>query len=289
MTHKLCWTTDIHLDHLTEFLPLKVGQPNVSRQRTLSKSQVEAFCTKIRAHKPDSVVITGDISTAEHIEQHLDHLGQCLDGIPVRFVLGNHDYYNGSITEVRKRIWKGFQSTQGVGWLNALGVVELTPDTALVGHDGWYDGVYSDWFKSKLMMNEYFLTTEFRFQPPALLHAKLRELANECAIHIRKHVREAAKKYKTVIFATHVPPFRENSRAPDFQLSDVDWLPNMSSGLAGEALLDVAREFPGVEFLCLSGHTHTPWKEQYQPNLHCWTGKAVYGKPESSIELIEVG
>jgi hypothetical protein len=137
-------------------------------------------------------------------------------------------------------------------------------------------------------MNEYFLTQEFKFQPPTLLHAKLRELATECGNHIKKYVDEAALTYKKVIFATHVPPFRENSRAPDFKLSDEDWLPNMSSGIAGMALEMVAENHPSVEFLCLSGHTHTPWRQRYASNLDCWTGSADYGFPEKSIEIIDV-
>jgi hypothetical protein len=138
------------------------------------------------------------------------------------------------------------------------------------------------------MMTEYYVTKEFVYQPPTLVYKKIRELAQECANHIKKYVAEAAQTHKKVIFATHVPPFRDNSRAPDFRLSDIDWLPNMSSGLAGNALLDVARSHPGVEFICLSGHTHTPWKQSYGPNLHCWTGSAKYGIPKLSVEMIEI-
>lgn len=288
MAHKLCWITDIHLDHLTEVLPQSIGTRNVPNRRILSRRRVEDFCEKIAAQSPSSVVITGDISTAPALEMHLLHLQECLPGIPIRFVLGNHDYYEGSIAEVRGRIGALFKDPKGLGWLNTMGVVSLTADTALVGHDGWYDGVYSNWFKSRLVMNEYHLTKEFKFQPPTLLHAKLRELAQECANHIKRHVDSAASQYKNVIFATHVPPFRENSRAPDFKLSDEDWLPNMSSGLAGEALKIVAEAHPGVDFLCLSGHTHTPWRQDYGPNLHCWTGKSDYSYPEKSIEVFEV-
>lgn len=288
MTHKLCWLTDIHLDHLSEVIPVVLGQPNVPNRRRLSREKVHKFCEAVASHKPDSVVITGDISTAPFIETHLGWLKESLPGIPIRFVLGNHDYYDGSIAEVRGRIGTLFKNPREVGWLNAMGVVPLTEETALVGHDGWYDGVYSNWFKSKLVMNEYYLTQEFRFQPPTLLHAKLRELAQECANHIKRHVDAAATKYKRVVFATHVPPFRENSRAPDYKLSDEGWLPNMSSGLAGAALESVALAHPSVDFLCLSGHTHTPWRQKYADNLDCWTGSADYGSPKKSIQIIEL-
>jgi 3',5'-cyclic AMP phosphodiesterase CpdA len=287
MTHRIAWLTDIHLDFLNEF----VHDPNggmTSTRKVISESQVKDFCEKVMAQKPDSVVITGDISLATMIEVHLMWLEKYLPDIPVYFVLGNHDYYHGSIAEVRSRIQKYDGTKTRTQWLNVTPIVKLTENTALVGHDGWYDGGYSDWFKSTLMMNEYLLTSDFRFQPPIVQHRRIQELAQECAVHIDQYVQAAAKTYKKVIFATHVPPFRENSRAPDRKLSDKNWLPNMSSKMAGDALRRAARAFPGTEFVCLSGHTHTSWEQKYEPNLLCLTGQADYGKPLVSLRIIEV-
>jgi len=288
MGHRVAWLTDIHLDHLTEFVDDSKANGN-SVRKEISKSQVEFFCQKVIAVNPDSVVITGDISTANGIELHLSWLERYLPGVPVYFVLGNHDYYNGSINGVRSAIAKYNGTKTRTGWLNVMKVVKLTERTALVGHDGWYDGGYSNWFKSNLCMNDYFLTNDFMFQPRTLQYQRILELATECGHHIDRYVHEAASKgFQHVLFATHVPPFRENSRAPDGSLSDEDWLPNMSSKIAGDALLKAAKAFPRVKFTCLSGHTHTAWEQTYRPNLTCITGNAKYGDPSSSLRLIEV-
>lgn len=288
MKHRIAWLTDIHLDWLTEFIH-EPGGVMTSTGRVLSEPQVASFCRKVMAEKPDSVVITGDISTTQGLEVHLMWLEKYLPGIPVYFVLGNHDYYNGSINAVRASIAKYDGTKTRTQWLNVTGVVKLTEKTALVGHDGWYDGGYSDWFKSKLIMTEYVLTSDFRFQPPTLQHRRMVELATQCGHHIDRHVQDAASKgFQHVVFATHVPPFRENSRAPDRSLSDKDWLPNMSSKIAGDALLRAAEAYPGVKFTCLSGHTHTSCSQDYRPNLTCLTGHAKYGEPISSLRIIEV-
>lgn len=287
MTHRLLWLTDVHFDHLTEWEHDPYGGLSSAR-KVLSETQVQRFCEKVMAQNPDSVVITGDISQAHMLEIHLMWLETYLPGIPIRFVLGNHDYYNGSIAKVRKKIAKYDGTKTRTGWLNQMGVVPLTEKTALVGHDGWYDGGYSDWFQSKLIMNEYILTEDFRGEMPTVVHKRIRELAYQSQVHIEKFVHEAAKTYPNVVFATHVPPFRENSRAPDRSLSNPDWLPNMSSKMAGDALLKAAEAFPEVQFTALSGHTHTGWKHTPRPNLVSLTGQADYGRPEVSLRVIEV-
>lgn len=283
---KLCWCTDIHLDHLVELVRLEDGRYDGTR--TFSVAKVIRFCDSINALNCDAVLITGDISEAPTVKAHLELLEELIPSIPIYFVLGNHDYYGGSFSELRESLngWSG--KTGRLKWLNKAGVVGLTEKTALIGHDGWYDGGYGDWFKSRLLMNDYFEIKELRFQPPVITYKIMQEMAGECAAHIREHLSAASKTYKNILFGTHVPAFRNNSRAPDRSLSDSSWLPNMSSKRAGDALLDVAKEFPGVQFTCLSGHTHTAWEENYLPNLKECTGSSDYGNPKLSIKIIEV-
>lgn len=285
MTHRLVWCTDIHLDHLWEAIFVD-GRTDGSRRP--SEVKVANFCQKIMDKNPDSVLITGDISIAPLLETHLGWLEKHIPGIPIFFVLGNHDFYDGSIVEVREHIKKFNGADNRLVWLNTQSVVSLTEKTALVGHDGWYDGGYSDWFKSRLVMTEYHVTREFRFKHPMVVFETLQELASQCANHIDLHLPVAAQTHKNVLFATHVPAFRSNSRAPDRRLSDSQWLPNMSPKKAGDALVKVAEAFPKVDFTCLSGHTHTAWEERYLPNLKEITGASRYGNPATSIRVIEV-
>lgn len=282
--HRLVWVTDIHLDHLVE----RVRFSTDGNTHRYSESKVAQFCKKVIAENPSSVLITGDISTAGMIETHLRWLEKYIPSVPIYFVLGNHDFYGGSIAQVRENL-KQFDGTNSrLVWLNTQSVVHLTDKTALVGHDGWYDGGYGDWFESRLVMTEYHIVDEFRFKSPLYVYRKLQELAGQCEEHIDRHVQDAAKKYEFVLFATHVPAFRNNSRAPDRSPSDKHWLPNMSSKKAGDALLRASNAFPGVKFICLSGHTHTAWDELYRENLLERTGGSKYGYPASSIRVIEV-
>lgn len=289
MKRKITWITDIHLDHLFE-----VGNdPKEGWVKVLSEERVQEFCKEVLATDPNFIVITGDISTAQFIELHLMWLEKYIPKIPIYFVLGNHDYYYGSISEVRVKMQKYNGVKTRLQWLPGTSFVQLTEKTALVGHDGWYDGGYSDWFRSKLGMPEYTLTSEFQFQSTTSRYQKLIELATECAVHIDQHVTAAARaQFEHVIFATHVPPFRENSRAPNGALSDPNWLPNMSSKIAGDALLRVAEAYRKVKFTCLCGHTHTRWTQTYgcHNNLVCMTGQSdhQHQHPELSIQTIEI-
>lgn len=283
---KLCWCTDIHLDHLTEYVVLENGQYDGTR--IFSYAKLKEFCDNVNNTKSDALLITGDISEAPMVKSHLEMLEERIPEIPIYFVLGNHDYYHGSIKELRESMknWSG--KTGRLKWLNQSGIVRLTDKTALVGHDGWYDGGYGDWHRSRLVMADYHIISEMRFQPPVILHKIMQELAKQCADHIIEHVGEAAKNYENVMFATHVPAFRNNSRAPDRSLSDSSWLPNMSSKQTGDALLATARSHPKTKFMCFSGHTHTGWEERYLPNLQEFTGWSNYGSPSLSIEVVEV-
>ncbi len=280
---RITWCTDIHLDLVFDL---------VGNERFISESKVQAFCAKVMATKPDCVVITGDISQASSLEIHLMWLEMYLPGIKVFFVLGNHDFYSGSILSVRAMVDKYDGTMTRTCWLNKMGVVKLTDKTALVGHDGWYDGGYANWFRSlpNLKIGDYDLIADFRFQPPLLMHKLMNDLSQQAADHIDEHVVAAAKAgFPHVLFATHVPPFRENSRSPDGSMSpEHSWLPVMASRRAGDALKLTAQDFPETKFLCLSGHTHTAWEQDYGPNLKCLTGKSVYGSPHLSIRVLEI-
>lgn len=282
MTHKLLWLTDIHLDFLTEWSA-------TAGVRMLSSLKVESFCHEVLVIKPDSIIITGDISQGNILELHLEMLKGFLPNIPIRFILGNHDYYATSIKRLRSRLAVNYTANNPhLNWLNVCGVTELTPSTALVGHDGWYDGGYADWFKSRLVMSDYSLIEELNGLPPTMLHERLQQLAFEGAQHAKQYLKLAAAKYKNVIFATHAPPFRENSRAPNGALSDADWLPVMSCKVIGDELRFIAANNPQTQFHCLSGHTHTAWEERYSSNLLCSTGAAKYGKPATSFRVLDI-
>jgi predicted MPP superfamily phosphohydrolase len=86
------WLTDIHLEFLTN-------------------KEAAAFVRYLALKGLDGLFVTGDISTANRIEGHLQ-LFEELYKAPVYFVLGNHDYYgfdpcssiHGSVLALRPNI-----------------------------------------------------------------------------------------------------------------------------------------------------------------------------------------
>ena len=78
---RIAWITDIHLDFL-------------------SPGGVEAFLGRLRAEEPEAVLVGGDIGTASTFPTFLTTMAEWLER-PIYFVLGNHDFYGGSIEEVR--------------------------------------------------------------------------------------------------------------------------------------------------------------------------------------------
>src|SRR5262249_59324868 len=81
---RLAWLTDIHLEFV-------------------SRPDVEALAREVRAEGPDSVLIGGDIATAAQLVAYLELLIE-LRRTPIYFVLGNHDYYGGSIAPGRAEV-----------------------------------------------------------------------------------------------------------------------------------------------------------------------------------------
>jgi predicted MPP superfamily phosphohydrolase len=80
---EIAWMTDIHLNFL-------------------KRSEVVAFCRNVAEMNPDAVLLGGDIGDARTIKTYLEIFQDVL-GCPIYFLLGNHDFYHGSIAEVREQ------------------------------------------------------------------------------------------------------------------------------------------------------------------------------------------
>ena len=73
MTYRLLWVTDLHLEFLSE-------EPDRKAQ----------FLEVLFNESADAVLITGDVSNADNLEEDLNCLAQL--NKPVYFILGNHDF-----------------------------------------------------------------------------------------------------------------------------------------------------------------------------------------------------
>ena len=260
---KLAWATDIHLDHASEGARRK-------------------FCQSVK-EQADALVVTGDIAESHTLGSALTALATLIER-PVYFVLGNHDYYRDSVASTRRQVGYAVSDTEGLVYLSQAGVVELTPSTAMVGHDGWADGRLGDLDHSEVILNDFLLIDDLRcwrdtntLDKPALRRA-LEALGDEAAGYLKSILTSATEKYPHVIVATHVPPFREATWYQGRPSAD-DYLPFFSCKAVGDVLLEAAQLHPRCQVLVLRGHTHGGGEIQVLENLRVVTGPAEYGKP----------
>lgn len=255
---KIAWATDVHLNF---------------------KSGNTDFYNSVVASRPDAVLITGDIAEAKDVAQYVMEMDDKF-GVPIYFVLGNHDYYGGSLVDVRAEMSSLTATYDNLFWLPEAGPVSLSESVAICGVDGWYDGRYGRSDPPKLIMNDWRIIKELREHSAvhSLLLAKLRELAEAEAALAAVQLEEAAETHDTVYFLTHVPPWIEAAwHMHDF--SDDVWRPWFTSKAIGDALEAAAEAHPHVNFEVLCGHTHSSGELLVRHNLRCRTGRAKYSEP----------
>src|SRR5689334_18088706 len=110
---RLAWLTDIHLNFL-------------------GSVQIELFLESVRSMNADALVITGDIGEGNSVTDYLERMVNVLHQ-PIFFVLGNHDFYFSSIASVRGVMSRLCRTQPNLHYLTQEKVIELAPDTALVG------------------------------------------------------------------------------------------------------------------------------------------------------------
>jgi len=235
------------------------------------------------AERADAVSITGDIGDATNVIGFLKEIEDILRK-PVYFVLGNHDFYRGSIGKVRDEVAQLARQSEFLVYMTATSVVPLSPTTALVGHDGWADARLGDFEKSQVFLNDYVTIEELRkwkdefaLDKPALAEL-LNVLGDEAARHLERALRQAVTDHSTVIALTHVPPFKE-AAWHEGKHSDDDHLPHFACKAVGDVFTTVMQEHPQSRLTVLCGHTHGGGEVQVLPNLRVLTGEAEYGQP----------
>jgi Icc protein len=252
------WLTDIHLSFVS----------SGTRSR---------FYAQLRDQHLDVILLGGDIGEADSVVQFLTEIESGL-GIPIYFVLGNHDFYRGSIAGVCEAVARRVAGSRWLRWLPTSGVVSLTDTTALVGHDSWADGRLGDFFGSDVMLNDYALIAELTDLSWTERYAKLNALGDEAAAFLGDRVAEALSYRQNVVVLTHVPPFRE-SCWHEGHISNDDYLPHFACRAVGERLADIMRVHPESLMTVLCGHTHSSGRARILSNLEVFTGDAKYGEP----------
>ena len=255
---RLAWLTDIHLNFL-------------------SPEGVATFIRGLTLLECDGFLVSGDIGEADDVVGYLNALALEL-ARPIHFVLGNHDFYRGSIAGVRASVEELCSKQSNLNWLPRAGVVRLTDETCLIGHDGWGDGRLGDYWGSDVELNDWCLIEEFAGLATDKRLMKLKALGDEAADHLRVVLAKAIGQYRHIVVVTHVPPFREACWYQG-RISTNEWLPHFTCHAVGEVLAESMRSAPGRQMTVLCGHTHGAGETYILSNLRVLTGGAVYGRP----------
>ena len=269
---KLAWMTDIHLDIAGDL-----------RRKISDLSESAAGC--------ESVLITGDITTAPFLADHLKKLENAFEK-PLYFVLGNHDYYFSDIMTTRRSVVELCRSMSYARYLAAVPYIRLTSDVALLGHDGWYDAMNGDTRNDDVLMNDWLKISDFSAAIKSSFSGKVldkptiiaisRAICKASVTHVVNGIKAAIRDKNThIIVMTHVPPFKESYNSDKHRgLNISSVLPWYTSKMMGDALLAAARTYPHIKFTILSGHSHSHYDEYLLNNLNVRVGKSTYGSPQ---------
>ncbi len=255
---RLAWLSDIHLNFI-------------------DSPAAERFYASVCETKADAVMLTGDIGEARSVIPWLERMDDALQR-PIYFVLGNHDFYGGSIAAVRLAASELRKRRPNLIYLTAAGAMPLTETTALIGDDGWADARLGKYETSYVMMNDYRLIEELAPYTKFERWGKLKQLGDEAADNIRSALPKALEKFPHVLLATHVPPLRE-ACWHEGQLSDDEWTPHFTCRAMGDAILEAAHRYPHRTITVYCGHTHSSGICRPAPNVTIHTGGAKYGFP----------
>ena len=258
---KLLWATDIHLD-------------------CASKEARANFVERINHSHADIILITGDIATGTTIIDELDWL-KCKLNTPFYFVLGNHDYYDASITKVREQISKWTQSNQQAFWLDEAQPVQLSERRFLVGDGGWGDARNGDFLQTPIRLNDHRMIQELSGLDRSILQQKLQLLGSESQDRLKgklEYLFQSANHIDEVIIATHVPPFPESAWYMGYS-GAIDWIPDFTCKAIGDLLLTLSDRYPDIQWTVLCGHGHHSGTANIRDNLTVYTGAAEYGSP----------
>ena len=200
-------------------------------------------------------------------------------GKDIYFVLGNHDYYFGSIDTVRDEMRQLCLRKPRLHYLTTLEVCQLTNRVGLVGHDGWADGRLGDFEKSVVSMNDYKLIADLAGHHKRERWEVLKTLGDAAAAHIRQVLPPALERFEELFLLTHVPPLRE-ACWHEGQTSDDQWAAALHLQSDGRrACSRSLRDYPQRQLTVLCGHTHGAGETRPLENLSILTGGAQYGQP----------
>ena len=254
---KLDWATDWHLNFL---------KPAALRRFMADLADIDA----------DALALCGDISDGPRLQEHFSLLASSFDK-PLFFVLGNHDRYHSSFAEAEKAVAEITGIHRHLYRLQGEKIFQLSTNTALVGVDGWADGLAGAGNHSSIRLNDAIMIRDLAVLPPSLQWLKMKELAEGFTQAAAIALDQALAGFEHVIFITHVPPFPE-AAWHEGRMSEPEFLPHFSNPTLGTMLRAACARWPDKQLTVLCGHTHGEGVYQ-EGNLKVITGGAEYGAP----------
>lgn len=269
-TRQLLWLSDIHLDQAEDRV----------KQR---------FFEKLATSLYDSVLITGDIATSKSLIAELTKIARaCGSGtIPVMTLLGNHDFFGSSFAEVDCAVEALCKTHRNLVALGKGEVIELSPDTALVGHRGFFDGLAGAGVRTRAGSADRYHIADFKGLDKGDYFQKLRELGVESANYFRRVLPAALQRYRTVLVATHPVPFTQALRHGG---THCDWesQPFFACRAAGNAIVGISRRFPHRRIVVHAGHSHSPLTVRICHNVEIQVAGAQPGFPAMQ-KIVTIG
>lgn len=233
---------------------------------------------KLASIQYDAALIIGDISVAAQLQQHLGLISKACWPRPVYFLLGNHDYFDGSFAGVDRLVAETCQHLRNLIPLGGGEIISLTPDTALVAHRGWYDGQAGAGARTWVDTPDRHRINDFKGLSRPEFFAKIKDLGRESARYFRRVLPLALSQYHTVLLASHVPPFWQGIRHGG---ASCDWhhQPYFSNMAAGNVIASIARYFPNRRIVVHAAHTHCPVHVRLSANLEIHVAGSQPGFP----------
>ncbi len=235
---RLCFTSDLHVDH----------HPEV----------VDAVARAVRAHRADVLVVAGDVSP------HLGRLGDALrafaDAAPVvAFVPGNHDLWCASADEdSRSRYLETLPRLCRDAGVHPLHVEALPVNGAvLVGQTGWYDYSLRDpTYDGAIPLDAYHTGRYGRLQWTDKRFCRWpgddEHVTAWMADRLRADLERVSSGRKAVV-VTHMLPFDDLAARPPLPWAFVRGF--LGATRLGDVILEAARG--GVDVArVVAGHTH---------------------------------
>lgn len=252
----LAWVSDLHFEN--------AGAPD----------SVDRIVDAWNRSAAEGIVCTGDVAEGAFLLPTLARMENRLTK-PFYFVLGNHDFYDGLIDEIRQEVAVLAQRSAKLRYLTAEDPVLLDERVTLVGDDGWSDGRVGNFLTSDVTMRDYERIPELSGIDDASRAERLSRLGADSAERLRPKLEAAVASARTVLVATHVPPFRQACRYKGY-IADDCWAPHFVCGSMGTTLAEVAVSRPDRRIETYCGHCHHAAVYRPLPNLSVYASGACY-------------